>query len=562
MATADASGWLVPLSGPALDAINLGQVADSAEGAGVTVGRGDACGVRLPADADKVSRQHARFVRSGGRWRVADAGSRWGTFLNGVKLVAQKEVPLGEGDLIRIVPWTFHFSTLGPPRRGLVADDDVATHGTMIRSHAPDDSAVAKRPMAEDLLALLLESAAAVHAAGTEAALAEVLIDAGVRGTGMANAAVLRPLDAAGRLEVVAARQSSASHGSPPTFSRSLIAAASGGSVAELATGDGVADVAVSVMQMGIRSAVCVPIMLGEAVADYLYLDSRTPVATGPAGQGGAASFCLALGRMAGLALANLKRVEIERRQAALEHDLSAAAVAQRWILPERETEAAGFRVTGESRAGEYLGGDFFDLIPLGDHRLAIALGDVAGHGVAASVLMSAAQGFLHAALMRHCVGETHSVGQAVTDLCRFICPRRPPNSFLTLWVGVFDSAARQVTYVNAGHGHATLIAADGTLTKLDGGDDMPIGFDDEAVLGEVTEPLPVGGQALLLSDGIIEQFVPNGSRPDQQFGFDGAVAAVRSAKGDAVAALFGSVVRHAQSDHLQDDATAVLVRW
>ncbi len=556
MTTEDAKGWLVPLSGPALDAIDLGTLAG--EGA-VTIGRGDACGVRLPANADKVSRQHARFVRDDGKWRVADAGSRWGTFLNGVKLVPQREVPLGEGDLIRIVPWTFHFSTLGPPRRGLMAQDDAATHGTMIRSHGPADASAAKRPIAEDLLSLLLESAAAVHAAETEAGLAEVLIDAGVRGTGMATAAVLRPLDAAGRLDVVASRQ--ASEDAPPTYSRSLIAAASQGVVAELSAG-AVTDVAVSIMQMGIRAAICVPIMLGGAVAAYLYLDSRGPNTN--SGRAGAAPFCLALGRMAGLALANLKRVEIERRQALLVYDLSAAAVAQRWILPKRETRAAGFAVTGESRAGEYLGGDFFDLIPLDDHRLAIALGDVAGHGVAASVLMSAAQGFLHAALMRHCAGETNSVGQAVTDLCRFVCPRRPSNAYLTLWVGVFDSAARLVTYVNAGHGHAALVGPDGSLTKLDGGDDMPIGFDDDAVLGEVTQPLPPSGRAMLLSDGIMEQFTPGGTTPDQQFGFAGVAAAVRATPpgADPVAALFKAVVKHAASSHLQDDATAVLVTW
>ena len=556
MTTEYAKGWLVPLSGPPFDAIDLGT---SARTGAVTVGRGDGCDVRLPVEADKVSRQHARFVRDDGKWRIADAGSRWGTFLNGVKLQANREVPLSEGDLIRIVPWTFHFSTQGLPQRGLMARDDAAIQGTMIRSIAPDDPSAGGRPIAEDLLTLLLESAAAVHAAETEAALAAVLIDAGVRGTGMSNAAVLRPLDAAGRLEVLASRQ--ASQDAAPSFSRSLIAAASQGVVAEL-TVAGNADVAVSIVQMGIRAAICVPIMLGGTVAAYLYLDSRGP--SRAAGLAGATPFCLALGRMAGLALANLKRVEIEKRQAMLVYDLSAAAIAQRWILPKRETHAAGFRVTGESRAGEYLGGDFFDLIPLDDHRLAVALGDVAGHGVAASVLMSAAQGFLHAALMRHCAGDTNSVGQAVTDLCRFVCPRRPSNAYLTLWVGLFDAAARQVTYVNAGHGHAAILAPDGSFTKLDGGIDMPIGFDDEAVLGEVTEPLPPDARFLLLSDGIIEQFSPGGTSADHQFGLPGAAAAVRATPpgADPVAALYDAVVKHAQSSTLQDDATAVLVTW
>ena len=88
-----------------------------------------------------------------------------------------------------------------------------------------------------------------------------------------------------------------------------------------------------------------------------------------------------------------LEVTRIERRQARFESELAAAAVAQRWILPKRLSTACGFCVTGESRPGAYVGGDFFDVIPLSDTKLAVALGDVTGHGIAASVLMTAAQG-------------------------------------------------------------------------------------------------------------------------------------------------------------------------
>ena len=57
------------------------------------------------------------------------------------------------------------------------------------------------------------------------------------------------------------------------------------------------------------------------------------------------------------------------------------------------------FRCTGESRAGRHVGGDFFDVISLSDGRLAVAMGDVTGKGIPASVLMTATQGFLHASL-------------------------------------------------------------------------------------------------------------------------------------------------------------------
>jgi sigma-B regulation protein RsbU (phosphoserine phosphatase) len=341
-----------------------------------------------------------------------------------------------------------------------------------------------------------------------------------------------------------------------------LLNAASQGVVAELTSGTG-ADISVSIVQMGISAAICVPLMLGGTVAAYLYLDSRAGSARARPPRAGASAFCLAIGRMAGLALANLKRVEIEKRQAAIEFDLSAAATAQKWILPKRITQAGALTCIGESRPGEYVGGDFFDVIPLDEHRVAVALGDVSGHGVAASVLMSAAQGFLHAAL-RH----NPNVADAVTDLNRFICPRRPSNSYLTLWAGVFDIGKRTVTYVNAGHGYALLANADGAHAMLDGGTDIPIGFDEDARYGSTAHPLPAAGRAMVFSDGIVEQYSSGADAARQQFGLERVLAALTDpspvvpAPADAIEALFDAVVNHAQSKSLQDDATAVLVTW
>src|SRR5205814_8665819 len=110
----------------------------------------------------------------------------------------------------------------------------------------------------------------------------------------------------------------------------------------------------------------------------FLYPDARANrpghAALAPTLRPNAAAFCGALGRLAGLALANLKRVDVERRQAMIEHDLNAAAAAQRWVLPRRETIVGPFTITGQSRPGRYVGGDFFDVIELDHGRLAVSL--------------------------------------------------------------------------------------------------------------------------------------------------------------------------------------------
>lgn len=552
----DQLAWLIPLSGPELETIKL---SDSA--GGLVIGRQDDCSVRLMDE--KVSRVHARFSFDADQWRITDLESRWGTFLNGHRLAAGQNVPLMEGDLIRITPWTFNFSLAQNTRRGQGSFDDTHAMQTMVRSVVGGESI---KVLADDILTLLLESAAGIHAAEDEQTLSQLLLDAAIRGTGLPNAAMLRPVDAQGQIEVIAARMHPTSGGA--MYSRSLLAAASTGIVAEL-SGSSSDNISQSIVQMRINSAICVPLMLGSTpggatVAAYLYLDSRSHTGAPMTNlRPNASAFCLALGRMAGLALANLKRIDIERRQALMMAELSAGAEAQRWIMPRRDGRFGPFSYVGESRPGQYVGGDFFDVIPLDESRLAVALGDVAGKGIAASVLMTATQGFLHAALREH--GEP---GRAVTELNRFVAPRKPTGKFVTMWVGVFDAMKNTLSYVDAGHGYGLLVKSDGTVEPLDSGDGLPVGVMDDAQYTAEIATLEPGGRALIISDGIIEQFgLPreiDGQSERQQFELEGvrrSLIEIRDGE-DEVATLFNAVIAHAGTDKLSDDATAVLVRW
>ncbi len=517
----------------------------------LVIGRSEQCAIRLPADAERVSRSHARLTFSAGRWRLTDQDSRWGTYLNGVLMPASEEMPLHEGDLIHIFPWTFNFRLSRPGHRGIETHDDIAMNQTMVRAVSPRPAGA----LEEDVAALLLESAAGIHAAKTESALADVVMDVATRGTGLRNVALLRPSDATGRVEIIASRFTAPG----ATFSRSLVQGAMRGDVVELDSDAG-DNVSVSIAQMGIHTAICVPLMLGSTVAALLYLDSRGDGEDGTdAPRGGASLFCLALGRMASLALANLKRIDVERRQAQMEAELSAGAEAQRWIFPRRVGAFGRFRYIGESRPGRHVGGDFFDIIPLGEDRVVVALGDVAGKGIAASVLMTASQGFLHAAMEAH-----GNVGRAVSDLNRFIHPRRPDSRFLTLWVGVFDARARTLSYVDAGHGFGLIFAEDRALAHLDAGGGLPIGILEDPAYETVTVDLSPGQRVLVVSDGVIEQFGAASGEALEQFGVGGIQSSIRttSGTGDLIGKLFDDLTAYAGTHQLADDATAVLVEW
>jgi serine phosphatase RsbU (regulator of sigma subunit)/pSer/pThr/pTyr-binding forkhead associated (FHA) protein len=532
--------WLIPISGPPLSPIEL-----SCDAGGHTLGRHEACAVTLPPDAEQVSRQHARIDFADDTWQVTDLASRWGTTVNGVRLTPRSAMPVNEGDLIGIAPWTFLFSH-DTSRRGVRPSDDAQQ--TMVRSVGEHNA----QPLAEDLLKLLLESASKVHSATNEAQLAEILLRLAKRGTGLSNAVMLRPTDGLNVFDVIASDGPPGGTDAPATFSRSLVNAAASGNVAEIAAGSGGA-FSQSLVQMSVSAAICAPLMLGGTAAAFLYVDSRgtLPQPLRP----NASAFCVGLSRIASLAFANLKRIEIEKRQSRIDAELHAAAAAQKWILPKRELTIGRVRTVGESRPGAYVGGDFFDVLPLSGGRVAVALGDVSGKGVSAGVLMTLAQGFLHAALL-----ESGEPGVAVTRLNAFIAPRRPANKFVTLWAAVIDPAAGTLRYVDAAHSYALLKRADGTIEELNAGGGLPIGVMDDGVYEAFDVPLAAGDTIVVVSDGIVEQPAPGSGDQRVQFDVEGLRATLASPCADIVAAVFDAVVSHAQGDDLADDATALYV--
>jgi hypothetical protein len=428
--------FLVPITGPTVPPFALVPTPG-----GQVLGRQEDCALLLPADADKVSRRHARFAFVGGTWHVADLGSRWGTFVNGAKLTPNADLPLAEGDLIRVVPWTFMFAS-SPKRRPQMRPTDDAGQ-TTVRTIGADQG----RQLQGDLLALLLEGTATLHNATGEKELADAVIDLATRGTGLPNAALLRPVDGAGGVDVIAAKFSESTQG--VSFSRSLLSAALDGQVAEISADAD--NVSASIVQMRINSAMCVPLKLGEDGRGRCCISTvarhgrcrahRTPARSRWRWDGWRASrWRTSSGSRSSAA------------PAAVDAELSAAAAAQKWISPKRKTITGPFTVTGESRAGQYVGGDFFDVIDLGNGKVAVALGDVSGHGVAASVLMTATQGYLHASLREHA-----DAAKAVTAVNRYVSPRREGSKFVTMWVGVFDSVTKTLSYVDAGHSYVLM---------------------------------------------------------------------------------------------------------
>jgi serine phosphatase RsbU (regulator of sigma subunit) len=517
----------------------------------------------LVLDHPEVSKDHAALKfhdgqRRGG-WSIVDMGSRHGTRVNGVALAAQRECPIAAGDLIEISPWTFCLMDQSGGKtdgsRVKTVDDTIASGSTVTSIRAEGG-----RELAQERLRLLLHCAEALQQARDEKSLAEIVLNAAIAGTGYTNAAVTRPMTPDGAIELIVSHGEIAATSATPRVSRSLIKAAGQGVAAQLMGSGRAIREAVSIAEFGIQEAICVPLMIESTIAGFLYLDNCNRMDGGTIAGNEACAFAVGIGRLASMAWANLMRLELERRYARMEGELSAAARAQQLILPRRQGCCGGISYIGECKPGRVVSGDFFDVFALPDNRVAVTIGDVAGKGIAASVVMTTAQGFLHGALRQH--GD---LARAIHELNHYVNERCESQIFVTMWAGIFDIAAGSLTYTDAGHGYAWMIKRNGEMAPLDGAGGPPIAASLDARFQSGRIALEEGSRLLLVSDGIIEQPAPlRTSAWRDEFGRARVEQCVKSAIAgrDEVAELFHAVTAHAGSNELADDATVVVARW
>lgn len=530
---------LEPVSGPSIRPYELSSSQYT------RIGRALDCQLCLPDPS--VSRIHAALVGRAGRWFLSDLGSRLGTYLNGLRLGPNQPAPLAVGDLVRIGPWEFRLTADDVMRSGSVQTlDDTNDPRRQVQTLVEGDMT----GIARQRLSLLLECAAQMNEAKSEKDLAGSLIQSALSGSGFGRAAYLRPLSGEHEVEMLAARTSAGADVAGFEVSRSLVRGASLGRVARLRARD-MHEYGHSIAELGIHSALCLPIQIDTTVVSYLYLDARSGESRL---QPDAAEFCQALARFCGLALAKLKRDELESRRQLLEAQLAAARDAQQMIMPAPDGAIGPVQYALRMRPGLFVAGDLFDIVPLSDGRVAVCLGDVTGEGVGAGLLMASTQSHLHAALTHF--GEPTA---AVTAVNRYITARTALNKFVSLWVGVFDPVVRSLTYVDAGHGHWMLTAPGrDPWTPVEGGD-IPIGIEPDRKYISAEVPFDVGYRAVLLSDGIIEQRCPEGD----QFSRQRVITALAGTSGDVAAqaeAVYRAVLTFAGGPSLSDDASIAVI--
>jgi serine phosphatase RsbU (regulator of sigma subunit) len=238
-----------------------------------------------------------------------------------------------------------------------------------------------------------------------------------------------------------------------------------------------------------------------------------------------------------------------------LKNDLEIAREIQLAMLPRAAFQTPGLEAFGMTRPANTVGGDFYDILPLPDGRVLVALGDVAGKGSPAALLMA-----LLLAMLRTLVDEGLQGAALVRRLNAQIVKHAPRSRFITLFVATLNPATGELSYVNAGQNPPLLRRANGSYDTLRCGG-MALGMFDHAQYEAGHVALGPGDVIVMYSDGVTEAENIDG-QPFDESGLQQVVdgRGWGSAK-ELGWATFAAVDAHSRERKLLDDLTVLVLR-
>lgn len=245
-------------------------------------------------------------------------------------------------------------------------------------------------------------------------------------------------------------------------------------------------------------------------------------------------------------------------RHTSLPIDMLLAGEVQGLLFPKSSPVCRWCCIGVENRMAAVLGGDFFDFIPLEDGCQTVLIGDVTGHGLHASIVMSLVYGYLHRAVQGVC--DPYATVTELNCFLRSFAKRtaRYDHFFSsTLFFGVIHPETLTMRYVSAGH-PAGLVRREESLIKLPT-TGHPLGYFDQPELEVKVFKFEPGDRMLLYTDGLVDCLSPSG----EVFGTVRLEELVMQHNGDHTGFLndlFSSFQDHLDRQSAVDDCTAIVV--
>jgi serine phosphatase RsbU (regulator of sigma subunit) len=449
-----------------------------------------------------VSREHALILGVQGKYYIEDLKSRNKTYVNNQPLAARRL--LQEGDRFKICDFLALFHE-GPEAR--LSDTEEEESSSTIEVALSQGTQQLFETQSANKLAFLLEITSKLAQIFQPDQLLPQVVESLFQWFKQADRGfIILRNEETGVLEVAVVKARPPHDGSNPRFSRGIVTQC-------LETGNALLskDASIdpqfgpseSISSSRIRSVMCVPLMARDTNQAFgvIQLDTQDHPKRFTADD---LKLLGAVASQAAVALENARLYRETRLREQTEHDMALARQVQLSILPEQLPVLAGYEFFAHYASALEVGGDYYDFIPLPDRRLAIIIGDVAGKGMPAALLMAKL-----ASDARSCLLAEPDPAAAVARLNNLaLRAAHVTTRFVTLVAAVLDPEAGTVTLVNAGHltplwcRPATQSLEEAMPRDLAG---LPVGIQQDAKYPSSKVELRPGDSLLLFTDGVTE---------------------------------------------------------
>jgi sigma-B regulation protein RsbU (phosphoserine phosphatase) len=260
-----------------------------------------------------------------------------------------------------------------------------------------------------------------------------------------------------------------------------------------------------------------------------------------------------AIAQMLGTAIQNARLDAQRTKSRRVLRQLHLAANVQRRMLPGEMPKLPPFDLAARYVPSFELGGDFYDVIDLDGH-IGIAIGDVVGKGIAASLLMASVR-----ASLRAYAQDVYDLDEIISRVNNALTRDTLDNEFATVWYGVFDPGTLRLTYCNAGHDPPMLLR-DGKIHTLDTGG-MIVGVQSDIEYEKGLFDMAPGDTLLLYTDGLVDSFNDDGNKFGRKRIEEALAESADKSAVDTINHILWQVRRFTGPRQGVDDTTLVVVK-
>jgi serine phosphatase RsbU (regulator of sigma subunit)/pSer/pThr/pTyr-binding forkhead associated (FHA) protein len=471
------------------------------------IGRSGETAKHLQLKDPRISRQCAAIVSDGEQYFLEDRGQRHGLFLNREKVSRQK---LADGDVISFGVENFYELVFQSAQHDTSIPELLSRIQNISGSDTTAGGGLHK-------LNLLLEATSLLHSRLPLEAVLGTMLDHAVSVTDADRGYLLEPVTQGPMRTRLGrgrggTRLSSAESAPSQTAIQQAIDQQESIITEDLAHAGASLQAAESIIAQRLRAVVVIPLyaMSRASTTDsavqakrgeflgVVYLDSRRPTAFSKLDR----RILDALGTEAASILDNARLVERERERERMEQQLQIAKDIQQALLPRGFRDYEHMVITGINLPCLTVGGDYFDVFPLGEGRTAFIIADVSGKGLGAALLTTMLQGALSG------IRIGIEPAKIFSHINRFLCEHEDVERYATMFLGILDDDG-QFFFINAGHPSPYLLRTGGIDEPCCEGS-FPVGLMPDAEFTSMQIKLSPGDTLVLFSDGVTEAMDPD----------------------------------------------------